>query len=249
MIKYIATLALTLTFVSSAIVSHAEQTVTFALFSRGWAPFEMVEADQGKGAFADVFKVVMPNSIKSSVAPLNKPRLNLYTKSAPVYCRLEAPEWMSKEREYWWSDPVLELSDVLISPASAPVDYHTPMGLEGMTIGCIRNYYYPKLKRLFKEKKAIRYDVNMDIILLRMAKEGRLDGVVLNKETALWLIRQHEDLDFSDFHIAETPVDTVKLSFVFNRVPGWDKHLPEINANIKKIREDGTLDAILARYK
>lgn len=223
--------------------------MTLSLFSRGWAPYEMMDGKHPSGIGLDIFNAVMSEQFKAEVELFNKPRLNLYTQRGPVYTRLEAKEWLRKEYDYWFSAPVMPLSDIIISPASNPFEFTTPSSLEGQTVGCIRNYFYPKAAPLFKTKKATRYDVNKDIVILRMVKAGRVDVGILDYRTALWLIRNTEDLKLEDFHIATTPLDSVDLRFVFNKVESWEQHLPAINARIKEIQQNGALEKILSKYK
>lgn len=226
----------------------ADEQVIFALFPRGWPPLEM-NADKAKGAAVDIFHQVMPDGVAKEVTPMPKARRALYSQEKPVYTRLEAVEWMPSGYDFWWSAPVLPLRSVLYSPSANPLDYSGPSSLEGKTIGCIRNYSYPTVEPLFAEEKAKRYDVNREIILLRMVKAGRVQAAVMDELTARWLIRKSEDLRPGDFHVATTPVDQVDLRFAFNKVEGWDRHLPEINSKISQLRQSGHLEEILARYR
>jgi len=226
-----------------------EESVIFSGFARGWAPYEMVSDAQVHGIAVDIFKAVMPEGVHAHIEPSTKPRAKLYSNKSPIYTRLEGKEWMAGQNHFLWSDPVMHMSDALISPATSPMEYRGPGSLEGKTIACIRNYQYPTLKTLFKNKLATRYDVNKDVILLRMVKAGRVDAAVLDLRTAYWLIQKTPDLEASDFWVSATPVDSVALRFVFNPVPSWEKHLPEINKHIQRIQSDGTLSTILSKYQ
>ena len=47
--------------------AQAGDTVTFALFTRGWPPFEMVVDGEARGAALDIFRVSMPKGTETKV--------------------------------------------------------------------------------------------------------------------------------------------------------------------------------------
>lgn len=234
---------------SFSALAEPPNEVTYVLFSRGWPPLEMTKDNEPLGAAVDIFKAVMSEKMVPLVEIMPRPRKKLYTPTGPVYTRLEAKEWLNKDYTYWWSEPVLTLSDVLISSPDSPVRYSGPRSLEGKTIGCITNYQYPKLDPLFKSGKATRYNVNKDDILLRMVMAGRVECVVMDKITAEWIIHNNDEFEPEDFHFAIRPVDVVELRFAFNRIDGWDAFLPEINRNIRGLHSSGKIVEILSRYR
>lgn len=181
----------------------AQDTIAFALFSRGWEPYEIVDERNGHGIAVDLFRAVMPEGVSPTVEPGNKPRARFNPGGNEVqYTRLEAPEWMPGKPGLLWSDPVIPQQDVLVSPASSPLEYEGLETLYGKRVGCIRNYRYPSIEPLFSKGRAYRYDVNKDILLLRMVKAGRVDCAVLDRRTTYWMIRNNDDLTAADFHVA-----------------------------------------------
>ncbi|MBG0789262.1 MAG: ABC transporter substrate-binding protein [Desulfovibrionaceae bacterium] len=229
---------------------EATESVTLAVFSREWAPFEMVVDGRAGGASLDLFKALMPDGVALAVETLPAPRSVLHQRGAPVYARLEAKGWWTRDADkYLWSNPVVSLESVLYSPAGKPVEYVNEESLYNLRIGCIRNYVYPEVQNLFVSGKAERYDVNDDILLLRMLKAGRVDVAVFDSISAAWLIRQTPDMRAADFHVAEKPLGVAHLRFVFNMDENWKRRLPEINAKIRAGRADGTIDRILKQYR
>ncbi|WP_147821468.1 substrate-binding periplasmic protein [Salidesulfovibrio onnuriiensis] len=226
-----------------------DQTVTFALFARGWPPFEMMEDGEPRGMAYEIFKAILPAGIRPALEVNPAPRKRLYSPSLPVYSRLECPKWMTRKKVYLWTEPVLTLNNVLYSPANRPLEYHGLESLEGKTIGCIKHYVYPSIKPLFEAGKAKRYDVNSEQVLLRMLKAGRIDAAVMDSMVTEWIVGNMADVDPRDLHVAATPINKAQLRFAFNNAPGWKKHLPEINARIATIKKNGTLKAILEQYK
>lgn len=228
---------------------HAVDAVTFALFSRGWPPLEMTRDGQGVGAAVDIFRQVMPDGMVTKVEPLQKPRAYIREKHGRVYTRLEAQSWMARPDKFFWSDPVIQMANVLYSPSGVPLEFEDLSSLEGKRIGCIKNYSYPGIEPLFAAGKAIRYDVNQDYLLLRLVKGGRVDAAIMDGMTARWIIRNSDEFNPANFHVAKKPLTVNDLRFIFNKVEGWDRHLPEINRHIRQLRESGGIQRILSNYE
>ena len=232
-----------------ATAGAADFRARYALFTRGWPPLEMIQNGEGVGAAVDIFKSVIPGHLQDGVELSQKPRKLLYKTESPVYARLEVKSWMKKQYDYWWTEPVFQLTNVLFSPSGVPLEYYGPRSLEGKTIGCIRNYNYPEIEHLFATGKAKRHDVNQDTLLLRLVANGRVDAVIMDSIVARWTIKNSDEFDVSSFHVARNPVATNDVRFVFNRVPGWDAHLDEINERIKLLHETGEIRRIFNRYE
>lgn len=243
------TLLFLLSLTAPYVVMAEGRTVTLSVFARGWAPFEIVNGEAPSGIAVDIFNQIIPDSINKNVDYYSKPRQLLANDNAPIYSRLEAMEWVPDPERFLWSDPILREDSIIISPARAPLRYTGPKSLEGTTLGCIGNYTYHTIEPLFEQGKAVRYDVNKDILLLRMVKSGRVDGAAINKRTALWLLKTTPTLSREDFHFSEQPISTVWLRFAFNHIKEWDACLSFVNQRIQAIREDGTLEAILSKYQ
>jgi polar amino acid transport system substrate-binding protein len=226
----------------------AGDSVTFALFTRGWPPFEMVVDGKARGAALDIFRVSMPKGTEPLVLMLPASRSALRTPGEGVYTRLECREWLDDADIYLWSDPVLRLRTVLVSRRSSPLEYSGAASLYGLTIGCIKSYSYPNVEPLFESGKAFRYDVNSDVVLLRMLKAGRVDVALFDEYTARWIIRTSTELGPDDFYVGKRELGSSVLRFAFNRHPGWEARLPEINERIRFNREAGIYDEIMGRY-
>jgi len=228
--------------------AQAGDSVTFALFTRGWPPFEMVVDGEARGAALDIFRVSMPKDVETQIMMLPASRSALRTSGDRVYTRLESLDWMDNESLYLWSDPVVRLRTVLVSRGDNPLEYRGEANLHGLTIGCIKSYSYPNVASLFKSGKASRYDVNSDVVLLRMLKAGRVDVALFDEYTARWIIHSSSEMNMNDFHVAKRELGSTELRFAFNRHPGWEARLPEVNERIRANRKAGVYKEIMDRY-
>ena len=247
-IKIVSNLIIMILLLAPAVWAD-DQKITYALFSREWPPLEMTEGGDHSGLALDLLQAILPDGIEMAVDVMPAPRVRLYSAESGVYTRLEAKEWMRDDVDVLWSDPVLPMVTALYSSSGRPVEYDGAESLHGKVIGCIRNYTYPAFEDLFRTGKATRYDVNCEEVLLRMLNAERVDVIGVDLIGINWVIRNAEGVEHEDLHKADNPVSVVDLRFAFNRVEGWKERLPEINANIQRIRTDGTLELLLEKYK
>lgn len=242
-------LVLSLVIVLSPGPSMAGNTVTFALFSREWAPFEMIVDGEPVGAAVELFKALMPPDVETTVELCPSPRSKLREPSGPVFARLESREWVKDAENFLWSEPVTSVKTVMYSSKTNPREYAGDASLYGLTVGCIKGFVYPIAEHLFARGKVVRYDVNDDLILLRMVKAGRVDVAFFDDISIAWMISKSEEMNNSDFHIAGNHLGSEDLRFFFSKHKAWEERLPEINRLIREKRADGTIDAIINRYR
>ncbi|BCS87559.1 hypothetical protein PSDVSF_08010 [Pseudodesulfovibrio sediminis] len=200
------------------------------------------------GVAVDLLKAVVPPDVTVEVEPDPAPRELLRRTSERIYARLEASEWCGSLDKGLWSEPVMALNTRLYSSVNKPVEFETLDDLNGLTVGCIKNYSYPAIQPYFDAGKMTRYDTNSVSLLLKMLTAGRVDCAVIDEAEARWLIRTSPDWESSNFHEAQRPVSTVQLRFVFSNVPAWEKRMSEVNTRIKLLRENGWFDRILSHY-
>lgn len=226
----------------------AGDSVTFAQFSRGWPPFEMMLEGGPTGAASEIIRVSMPEGVEVRVKMIPASRSVLRIPGDTVYTRLESKDWIDNCDLYLWSEPILNLKTVLFSRKDNPLEYKGPSSLVGMTIGCIKSFRYPEVEPLFRSGKANRYDVNSDVVLLRMLKAGRVDAALFDQYTARWIIRQSAELSWTDFHESMRALGNTDLRLVFNRYSGWEERLPEVNELIRRNRMEGVYEKIMDKY-
>jgi polar amino acid transport system substrate-binding protein len=230
--------------------SASSERVVYALFSRGWPPFEMTMDGEPGGIVLDVLARVLPRDLDLEVRTAPAPRVFLKKTGGVTYARAEAKEWMSGNYDnLLWSIPILEVNDVVFSRASDPVEFDTLSSLAGKRVGCITNYVYPKLQSLFDSGLSQRYDVNSEQLLFRMLHAGRIDVAVMDQALGKWIMRTEAEFGVADYFISSTPVNSVGLRFVFTASPGMKERMPQINERIRRLRESGEMERIVSYYE
>ncbi len=142
-----------------------------------------------------------------------------------------------------FSEPVYGYGEGLFVPAGDSTDYKNYDELKGKTVGVqVGTTFVDTFQKsaIFKDVKI--YKTIPDIIA--DVNAGRIDAGFADGPIVAYYLKQGR---FPKVRFVESYVPTV-TGKVGIGVRKGDARLPEINAAIEKIRTDGTLDAIFAKY-
>lgn len=118
------------------------------------------------------------------------------------------PSWFKDEKRtrYLWSPPFLRDQDVVVSLASAPVEYEGPESLVGHHVGLSMGYYYYGVDELVRAGRVQRDDaINEEITLGKLALR-RIDSAIVTRRTLDYLYAGHASWKHQ-FSIARKPHD------------------------------------------
>ncbi|MEO0915042.1 MAG: hypothetical protein AAFY59_18995 [Pseudomonadota bacterium] len=107
------------------------------------------------------------------------------------------------ETRYRWTRRLISDSNVVISPATAPVDYAGPHSLSGMTITGIRGHRYPGIDMLVEAGYITRINFNTEGQLVRFIGSGRGGAAIIARSAAQYFTRTFGLED--DIHFASQP--------------------------------------------
>lgn len=149
------------------------------------------------------------------------------------------------EREAYliFLDEPLDAEPKALVIGAAAADIASYDQLRGLRVGVLRgaNYFQP-----FDSDAAIGKEVLTAYEQgLRMVAGGRVDAVIVPERQAVWLLRaENLPLRLATFRAPGTPSHIViaRRSPLITRRAG-------LEAALRSLRQDGTLDAILARYR
>jgi polar amino acid transport system substrate-binding protein len=160
-----------------------------------------------------------------------------------------AREWVENPDRFLWTDPFMANEDVLLCLAGKPLAYAGPESLHGMTVACIKGFVYPTLEDHFGPGGIIRMDAPSPEAMLELLVRGRADAVLVNRTEIEWILRMRRDLEPHRFRLGEPPVGTAPFRFVFPKNRGWEPLVAQFNRRLAAMRRDGSLKAILDRYR
>ena len=101
------------------------------------------------------------------------------------------------------------------------------------------------LEPQFEAKAIKRVDVTSEPSMLAMLKLGRLDAVLINELSALWIIRNEGWAD--TFVYARTEVQSYQYRMMFSKK--WQAFVPVFNRELAAMKQDGSLERLLQKYR
>ncbi|MCJ8273623.1 MAG: ABC transporter substrate-binding protein [Psychrosphaera sp.] len=143
-----------------------------------------------------------------------------------------------------YSVPFSVSENIILFARNRKIMVNDPKDLINRRIGTMRGYYYPGYSRLFRSKRIIREDGDSELNLLQRMAGGRLDQIFIQKDVAYyWMSR---DRSFSEFEVGNA---NFKDQVMFRLHPTKTQALMRMNAAIKVLLENGTIEGIYARYR
>jgi polar amino acid transport system substrate-binding protein len=143
----------------------------------------------------------------------------------------------------------MDNEDVLLCRAGAPLSYTGPESIFGRTVACIKGFVYPALEGHFGPGGITRMDATSPEAMLELLIRGRADAMVVNRTEIQWLLRTQKDLGAHRFRMERIPVGSALFRFLFPRGRGWEPVVGQFNRRLREMRRDGSLKAILDRYR
>ncbi len=142
-----------------------------------------------------------------------------------------------------FSVPFGKVVDVMaFSPGKAFL-VKKPEDLKGKTVGMVRGYAYPELRKLIEDGQLDRRDAVDETQLLKMLNASRFDQIIINKAVA-----QYNIFKVSEYRYFELG-DVLSSYDVSMRVkPTLDAWLPKLDKAILQLKKNGAIEKIYAKY-
>ena len=228
------------------------ETLVFASPKTGWPPFIITTKNASccRGIMPDVLtEICTALEYDMAVEYYPEKRCQMLLAEGRIDVFPKSPKWVDDPSAFLWTEPVLNVSDVIVYPRESPVRFSTPHDLEGLNIGTIHGFIYPTLTPFFERDIIHRHNTFSTRSLMYMLVRGHVDGVVTSRQVAKWIIKEEADLTAEQFGCSETAVDSAPYGFAFARGKGWEPFIETFNRELKAMRRDGRLEAILNRYR
>lgn len=227
------------------------QKIILAAPRDGWPPFLIVsgEPPEATGIMPDIFKAACARAgyaVDFQFYPEKRAQMLLAQGLVDAYPK--SPKWVDDPSIFFWSDPVQEVGDVIVYRRAGP-RLSTIADLKGRSIGTMHGYIYPTLDCLIESYAIHTYTATSTKNLLLMLARNHVDGIVTPRQVAEWIIRTQPDLDQADFAYSEKPVDSAPYGFAFTRDERLRPFIETLNNELKAMRQDGRMEAILNKYR
>jgi polar amino acid transport system substrate-binding protein len=142
-----------------------------------------------------------------------------------------------------FSIPFGKVVDVMVFAPGKAFPVKSPDDLRGKSVGLVRGYAYPDLKALVEAGQIDRRNGLNEAQLLEMLSKLRFDQVIVNKAIA-----QYNLIKVPEYRYLEIG-DVMSTFDVSMRVhPQQEAWLPKLDAAIQKLKQDGVIEKIYAKY-
>lgn len=219
----------------------------FNVSPNGYPPYLITSENQPSGIMWEVMSLI-GQRLGYTIVPERVPRkrVDRMLLDGLIDATPRAVEWTSKPDRFVFTDPVVPIKEVLFIPAESDLDYHSPKDLFSRTIVTHLGYQYPILQEHFDAGKIQRFDVARDRDMFTFAFHGnRFDALIADRLVGQWILREEGLQD--KFRISNEGISEVGFRIMLRKE--WQDFAEAFNRELKKIRENGELDAILANYR
>ncbi|MGE4421825.1 MAG: substrate-binding periplasmic protein [Pseudodesulfovibrio sp.] len=237
-------------FLSAEGTAYARDLVLF-MTNEDWPPYQISDpSSKGDGVIVDVLReIAAPLGLTLKVRELPERRGWDMLEHGELDIYLTAREWTEAPDRYLWTSPLMLNEDVLLFRADSTLHYVAPASMQGRCVAAMEDFVYPALEPSFREGAIKRIDCGSPYSMLEMLDRGRVDAALVNRSETLWLFRNHPELHPERFRMDKTPFDSAWYRFLLPKGRGWEAYIDLFNKRIKAMKRDGTLDAILDRYR
>ncbi len=196
------------------------------------------------GIFAEIMDSLSSRSNTDyRLRNIPRKRLEQYLISGKLDLYLKMnPKWVSDSTHFLWSVPLFQENDILVSRSSQPLQFND--SLQHKKIGTILGFYYPTLQQKFESGLLIRTDAHSFKANMGKLKLNRVDAVVDSDILILFKIK--EELDAKSYFIAPQKVASHSVHAIVSKTAYRKKELLSV---LKELRDDGTIDSILQKYR
>ncbi|MEQ9547380.1 MAG: transporter substrate-binding domain-containing protein [Marinobacter sp.] len=231
---------------NSAPTSNAK-TLHFNISPNGYPPYLIVEGQQPSGIMWDVVTLIAER-IGYEVVPEQIPRKRVdeMLQTGYIDATSRATEWTDNPEDFLFTDPIVDVEEVLFIPAKSDLTYQTPEDLLSRTVVTHLGYSYPLLESYFQSGAINRFDVSRDRDMFTFLLHGNhFDAAIADRLVGQWILRNEGWR--KDFRISKESLSNYGFRLMLRKDQTEFARL--FNAELANIRANGELEAILSHYR
>ena len=222
-----------------------------ALPDEDYPPFHFVSSEN-KGILRDVITAFSEASgVQVDYVFAPEMRSAKMVQNGDVDVRMESEIWLNGNDPYYWSQEIMPVEDVMVAARGVQlIDLKQLNRLKsGVLLGRF-GYVYPTFESLVQNNILHRENFYSDLDVLQSLYKDTHSSprfTVISKTVLNWYIHHYPEfkaLVVSDVNVGVAPL---QLQFAYN--PKGKKYMTEFNVFLQKLKDNGELDKIIARYQ
>jgi len=237
-----------LSFLSSSSYANKEQITIYAYHLK---PPYIISIEEKMGLYFDFSRYLNskagPYQFQTSFMP--RKRIEIYLNRGELNGILIGvnPVWFKDKAKtkYSWTSTIFEDQDEVVSHAEAPVEYHGPKSLKGLSLGGVLGFYYFGITEAVHAGEIKPTYLEDESSVLQMLIYKRIDTGIVSRSTLDYLVKEN---DWQDrFHISSIPHDKYSRHILLPLK--YSKLYKYIESIIVNINEDPMWQKVLLKYE
>lgn len=213
----------------------------------GYPPYLITSGKETRGIMWDVVNTISQRlGYRLEPAKIPRKRVDQMLRRGRIDATTRAIEWTHRPEDFVFTDPIVEIEEVLFFTESSAVNFKTPEDLRSMKLVTHLGYHYPALDSYFESGAIERFDVARDQDMFHYVLRGDgFDAAIADRLVGQWLLLEHGMKEH--FQASETSLSNYKFRIMFR--PDWSDFVDKFNDELALMRQSGELDAILSEYR
>ncbi|WP_372971197.1 substrate-binding periplasmic protein [Marinobacter sp.] len=231
----------------NAASQDSDRVFRFNVSPNGYPPYLINEEGEQSGIMWDVVTVIA-DRLDYEVVPEKIPRKRVDQMLAQGYidATTRAKEWTDNPDEFAFTDPVVNIEEVLFVPEGSDLQFETPEDLFSRTLVTHLGYHYPALETHFESGNITRFDVSRDKDMFNYVLHGNdMNAAVADRLVGRWILL-NEGMQ-NQFRTTSTTLSEYGFRLMLRK--DWASFAESFNRELEAMRESGELDKILAKYR
>ncbi|MCG9735089.1 substrate-binding periplasmic protein [Pseudoalteromonas shioyasakiensis] len=223
------------------------ETLRVALYDTDYPPYHLVSGKQ-KGLVDELLeRFAEQYKLKTDYILVPEVRSQHLLDEGKVDVRLESEQWYRGGNQYYWSDSIAVVEDILVMPRGCHIPAIDELG--GYVLMARFGYTYPQFEALFASGKLHREDFYSELDMLKALVDIQQNQrvAVIAKNTLQWYASKNnafKKLTVSDYSVGKAPM---QLQFAYNEK---GKRISEqFNEFMKNLKSSGEFAKIESNYQ
>lgn len=226
---------------------QAQQVFKFNISPDGYPPYLIVDGEEPAGIMWDVVELIVPRlGYEVQAHQIPRKRVNHMLAEGYIDATPRAIQWTREPEKFLFTDPIVHVEEVFFFHEHSNLEFQGIEDLAGKTIVTPLGYVYPVLEPYFNEGRINRFEVSHDRDMFRfLLHSKRFDAALADRLVGQWILKDEGIAD----HFRSSGKSITRYGFRLMLRPESGQFADAFNRELANIRENGALDAILARYR
>jgi polar amino acid transport system substrate-binding protein len=224
-----------------------DKVFRFNVSPNGYPPYLITDEDQTTGIMWTVVEEIAGRlGYRVEAHKVPRKRVDQMLLRGVIDGTPRAREWTSRPEDFVFTDPVVNIEEVVFFPSDSPHNFQVVEDLFSLTLVTHLGYHYPELKPHFDSGKIKRFDVSRDQDLFIYVLEGKvMDAAVADRLLGQWTLYSEGIKD--RFRASPATLSEAGLRVMVR--PEWQSFAEAFNKELAAMRKNGRIEAILASYR